>query len=46
VEGIQAGSAANFAKLRDVLSGLAPASPFKATVRRAGRVLEVTGRLP
>jgi serine protease Do len=46
VEGIQAGSAANLAKVRDLLAGKAPGSPFKATVLRAGRVLEVTGRLP
>jgi S1-C subfamily serine protease len=46
VEGIQAGSAANFAKIRDLLSGIPPGSPFKVSVLRAGRVLELTGRLP
>ena len=46
VEGIQAGSAVNLAKIRDLLASKAPGSPFTATVLRAGRVLEVTGRLP
>ena len=45
-EGIQAGSAANLATVRDLLAGKAPGSPFKAAVLRAGRVLEMTGRLP
>ena len=45
VEGIQAG-AANVAKIRDLLATKAPGSPFKATVLRAGKVLEMTGRLP
>jgi S1-C subfamily serine protease len=45
VEGIQA-AAANIAKIRDLLATKAPGSPFKATVLRAGRVLELTGRLP
>jgi len=46
VEGIPAGSAASLAKVRDLLSSKDPGSPFKATVLRAGRVLELTGRLP
>ena len=45
VEGIQA-EAANIIKIRDLLATKAPGSPFKATVLRAGRVLELTGRLP
>ena len=46
VEGIQAGPAANLAKIRDLLATKPPGSPFKATVLRAGKVLELTGRLP
>jgi S1-C subfamily serine protease len=46
VEGVQAGSAANLARVRDLLAGKAPGTPFKATVLRAGRVLEITGQLP
>ena len=46
VEGIQAGSAANLAKIRDLLASKAPGSPFKATVLRAGKLLELTGQLP
>ena len=45
VEGIKA-EAANIIKIRDLLATKAPGSPFKATVLRAGRVLELTGRLP
>ena len=45
VEGIPAG-AANIIKIRDLLATKAPGSPFKATVLRAGRVLELTGLLP
>ena len=45
VEGIKA-EAANIVKIRDLLATKAPGSPFKATVLRAGRVLELTGRLP
>jgi serine protease Do len=46
VEGIQAGSAASLAKVRDLLAAKPPGSPFKATVLRAGKVLELTGQLP
>jgi S1-C subfamily serine protease len=45
-EGIQMGSAANIAKIRDLLAGRASGSPFKATVLRTGRVIEVTGQVP
>ena len=45
VEGIKA-ETANLAKIRDVLNSKPPGGSFKATVLRAGRVLELTGRLP
>jgi serine protease Do len=45
VEGIKA-EAANLAKIRDALSSKASGSPFKVTVLRAGKVLELTGRMP
>jgi S1-C subfamily serine protease len=44
VEGMKA-EPANLAKIRDVLSSKASGSPFKVTVLRAGRVLELTGRV-
>jgi S1-C subfamily serine protease len=46
VEGIPAGPVANLARIRDLLAGFKPGATFKASVLRAGRVLEVTGRLP
>jgi len=46
VEGIQAGSAANMAAIRDLLGSKAPGTPFKATVLRSGRTIELTGRVP
>ena len=46
IEGIQAGSVANVTKIRDKLSGLKSGATLKATVLRAGRVLELTGRVP
>ena len=42
VEGIKA-EAVNLAKIRDQLASKSPGSPFKVTVLRAGRVLELTG---
>ncbi len=45
VEGIKA-ETANLAKIRDALNSKPPGGSFKATVLRAGRVLELTGRLP
>ena len=45
VEGIKA-EAANLAKIRDALSAKASGSPFKVTVLRAGKVVELTGRMP
>jgi len=44
VEGMKA-EAANLTKIRDALSSKAPGSPFKVTVLRAGKVLELTGRV-
>ena len=44
VEGIKA-EAANMARIRDQLSAKVPGSPYKVTVLRAGRVLELTGRM-
>ena len=44
VEGIAAGSLANLIKIRSMLAGLKPGTPFKASILRAGRVLELTGR--
>jgi S1-C subfamily serine protease len=44
VEGLKA-EAANLVKIRDQLSAKAPGSPFKVTVLRAGKVVELTGRV-
>jgi len=44
VEGIKA-EAVNLAKIRDLLSSKPPGSPFKVTVLRAGKVLDVTGKI-
>jgi S1-C subfamily serine protease len=46
VEGIPASSAANLMKVRDHLAGLKPGSPIKATILRAGRIIELTGVAP
>ena len=43
VEGIQAGSVTNMARIRDVINAKTPGSSFTGTVYRSGRVLEVTG---
>jgi S1-C subfamily serine protease len=45
VEGISAGSLADLVKIRSLLASLKAGTPFKATILRAGRVLEVTGRI-
>jgi serine protease Do len=42
VEGLKA-EAVNLAKIRDLLAAKSPGSPFRVTVLRAGRVLELTG---
>jgi S1-C subfamily serine protease len=44
VEGLKA-EAANLTKIRDSLSSKPAGSPFKVTVLRAGKVLELTGRV-
>ena len=46
VEGIQTGSVANMVKIRDLMSGMKSGAPLKATILRAGRVLEITGTVP
>ena len=46
VAGIPAGSAANIRKIRDMLGAAKPGTEFKGTVLRAGRVLEMSGRMP
>ena len=43
IEGIQAGSVTNMARIRDVINAKTPGSTFTGTVYRAGRVLEVKG---
>ena len=45
-EGLSLGSAGNIAKVRDMLSERAPGSPLNVTILRAGRVLDVTARVP
>jgi len=45
VDGVKM-DAANLPKIRDMLSAKTSGSPFKATVLRAGKVLELTGRVP
>jgi S1-C subfamily serine protease len=44
VEGLKA-EAANLAKIRDLLSSKPPGSPYRVTVLRAGKVLDVTGKV-
>jgi serine protease Do len=45
IDGVPA-SAANLAKIRDAMSRTPPGGSFTLTILRAGRVLELTGRLP
>jgi S1-C subfamily serine protease len=45
VDGIPA-SAANLAKIRDILSKLSPGAAYKVGVLRAGQVVDLTGKLP
>jgi S1-C subfamily serine protease len=45
VEGLSP-TAANMPRIRDALSRMAPGSPFKVTILRAGEVLELIGRAP
>jgi S1-C subfamily serine protease len=44
VEGIKA-EAANLTKIRDLLSSKPVGSPYKVTVLRAGKVLELPGKI-
>ena len=44
VDGVKA-EAANLARIRDQFSAKSSGTPFKVTVLRAGRVLELTGRI-
>ncbi len=44
VEGLKA-EAVNLAKIRDLLSSKPPGSPYKVTVLRAGKVLDVAGKV-
>ena len=46
VDGIPADSAASMAKVSDQLAGLKSGAPFKATVLRAGKVIELSGMVP
>jgi len=44
VQGITLKGAADLAKIRGLVNGLKPGETYTATVLRAGRVLELTGR--
>jgi S1-C subfamily serine protease len=46
VEGIPAGPVANLMKIRSHMNTLKAGAPFKATVLRAGRVIELSGKMP
>jgi serine protease Do len=46
VHGIDVYQATDLVKIRETMNALAPGSPFKATVLRAGRVVELEGRAP
>ncbi len=45
VEGVPADSLANLIKIRSLLASLKPGTLFKASIFRAGQVLELTGRI-
>ena len=45
VEGVPADSLANLIKIRSLLAGLKPGTPFRVSIFRAGQVLELTGRI-
>ncbi len=45
VEGIPA-AAANLGKIRETMSKLPAGAPYKASILRAGQVLELTGKVP
>ncbi len=46
VEGIQIRGPSDMIKIRETLNRLRPGQPFKTTVLRAGRLLELTGKIP
>jgi serine protease Do len=46
VDGIPADSAANMMKVRDQLATMKTGAPLKATILRAGKVIELTGTVP
>jgi serine protease Do len=46
VDGIPADSAANMTKVRDQLATMKTGAPLKATILRAGKVVELTGTVP
>jgi S1-C subfamily serine protease len=46
VEGVQVKNAGDMNKIREHLATMKPGSPMKATILRAGRLLELTGRVP
>jgi serine protease Do len=46
VEGIPVGPVSNLMKIRDHMNSLKPGVPYKATVLRAGRVIEIIGKTP
>jgi len=46
VDGIAPGSDENIEKIRNKLAAAPPGTPFKVTVLRAGKVIELTGKTP
>ena len=46
IDGVAASNAANMTKIRDHLATLQPGSAIKATVLRAGRVIDLTAKVP
>jgi serine protease Do len=45
VDGMQV-TAANIPKIRDHMNNMKPGDPFKTSVLRAGKVIELTGKAP
>jgi S1-C subfamily serine protease len=46
VGGVAASNPANLAKIRDQLATMQPGTPITATILRAGRIIELTGKAP
>jgi S1-C subfamily serine protease len=46
VEGVPVRSTADLITIREAMNRLKPGAPFKTTVLRAGRVIELTGKVP